>query len=121
MAPTQPPLAPADRDQISHVWALHCCRTELVSYWPLVRPGGLLMGDDFNWFAVSHDVQLFARSHNLTLYSFDRCHETLRDTPATERVTRTCVWYMRKEEAEARRGPPRKALRTNGKGGGAAS
>ena len=24
---------------------------ELVAYWPIVRPGGLLMGDDLNWFA----------------------------------------------------------------------
>lgn len=26
---------------------------ELTAYWPLIRPGGVLLGDDFNWRAVS--------------------------------------------------------------------
>ena len=25
---------------------------ELTAYWPLIRPGGVLLGDDFNWRAV---------------------------------------------------------------------
>ena len=78
--------------------------TELVAYWPLIRPGGLLMGDDFNWQAVSHDVQLFARTHNLTVESFDGCHARLRDTPRTESVAVTCVWFFHKSWREFRRG-----------------
>lgn len=69
---------------------------ELAAYWPALRPGGLLIGDDFNWKAVSHDVQLFARTYNLTLESFNACHLTLRDSPPDADVRTTCVWYLRK-------------------------
>ena len=51
---------------------------ELSAYYPLLKPGGLLIGDDFNWKAVSHDAQLFARVHGLELSSFDGCHQRLR-------------------------------------------
>ena len=57
-----------------------------------VRPGGLLIGDDFNWRAVAHDVQLFARTHNLSVSSFDNCHEGLR----TASKAGLCVWFLRK-------------------------
>jgi hypothetical protein len=41
---------------------------ELTLYWQLLRPGGVLMGDDYNIFpAVKHDVDLFARCTNVTL------------------------------------------------------
>ena len=74
------------------------------------------MGDDFNWLAVSHDVQLFARTHNLTFSSFDRCHERLRDAPSAETVAITCVWYFHKDAADGKKrgGPLRRpfALRS---------
>ena len=73
---------------------------ELTSFWPLVRPGGLLIGDDFNWKAVSHDTQLFARTHNLTVRSFDGCHERLRDPKGGG----LCVWYLQKPTSERFRG-----------------
>lgn len=69
---------------------------ELVAFWPAVRPGGLLIGDDFNWKAVSHDLQLFARTYNVTVESFNGCHQQLRDTPLDQSVKVTCVWYLRK-------------------------
>ena len=65
---------------------------ELSAYWPVVKPGGLLLGDDLNWKAVAHDVILFSRTHNLTLNSFDNCHEALLKAGRG----RTCVWYLRK-------------------------
>ena len=65
---------------------------ELSAFWPLVKPGGLLLGDDFNWRAVSHDAQLFARTHGLELSSFDGCHERLRSGAGGG----LCVWYIRK-------------------------
>ena len=99
----------------------------VVAFWPVVRRGGLLLGDDFvrdhrisrvaprrlctphgsariarllivlcacsqNWFAVSHDVQLFVRTHNLTLDSFNGCHKRLIEAKKRE----LCVWYIRK-------------------------
>ena len=71
---------------------------ELVAFWPSVRRGGLIIGDDFNWKAVSHDVQLFVRTHNLTVESFNGCHERLRSSPKHTRET--CVWYIRKPGRE---------------------
>ena len=65
------------------------------------------MGDDFNWLAVSHDVQLFARTHNLTFSSFDRCHERLRDAPSAETV---CHTLRRDQEDE---GTPQRFLFEN--------
>ena len=76
---------------------------ELTLYWPLVRPGGVLLGDDFNWWAVSHDVQLFARVHGLTVNSFDGCHEKLMlDAPGGG----LCVWYIQKPATEKGHGGP---------------
>jgi hypothetical protein len=41
---------------------------ELTLYYALLRPGGLLMGDDYEGFpAVAHDVQLFALCKNATV------------------------------------------------------
>jgi hypothetical protein len=75
---------------------------ELGAYWPLIRPGGLLIGDDLNWRAVSHDAQLFARTHNLTLSSFDGCHEKL----ISSAKAMLCVWYLRKPEDARLKGAP---------------
>lgn len=69
--------------------------SEIVAYWPLVAPGGLLLGDDFNWAAVSHDAQLFARTHGTELSSFDGCHQRLILPPPRFKGS-LCVWYMRK-------------------------
>ena len=77
------------------VWALRLpyAAAAVVDFcWPLLRPGGVLLGDDFNWKAVSHDAQLFARTHNLQLGSFDGCHDRLRKEVKPE----LCVWYLRK-------------------------
>ena len=40
---------------------------ELSLFYALLRPGGLLMGDDLNFEAVHHDVALFAACKNLTV------------------------------------------------------
>jgi len=41
---------------------------ELHMYYQLLRPGGILMGDDWEAFpAVRHDVILFAKCHNVTI------------------------------------------------------
>ena len=41
---------------------------ELILYFQLLRPGGLLMGDDWEGFpAVSHDVQMFADCRGLEI------------------------------------------------------
>ena len=81
---------------------------ELSAYWPVVKPGGLLLGDDLNWKAVAHDVILFSRTHNLTLNSFDNCHEALLKAGRG----RTCVWYLRKPTDHLRdhRGPERRPV-----------
>ena len=73
---------------------------ELTAYWPLLRPGGMLLGDDFNWRAVSHDVQLFARTRGLAVGSFDGCHTGL----LTAKKAGLCVWYLRKPFEEKLRG-----------------
>lgn len=38
---------------------------ELSLYYQLLKPGGVLMGDDLEWEAVSRDVHLFAACHDL--------------------------------------------------------
>ena len=70
---------------------------ELNIYWPLLAPGGVLIGDDLNWKAVNHDVKLFARVHDLSLGSFDGCHK-LNDfaNPVGKGGYRTCVWHLTK-------------------------
>jgi len=40
---------------------------DLVSYWDLVRPGGILFGDDWAWDGVRLAVQRFAREHHLAI------------------------------------------------------
>ena len=73
---------------------------ELTAYWPLLRPGGLLIGDDFNWRAVSHDVQLFARVYEVQLSSFNGCHTRLIARTKSE----LCVWYLQKPLIERFKG-----------------
>ena len=70
---------------------------ELTAYWPLIKPGGVLLGDDFNWRAVSHDVQLFVRTHKLQLRSFSDCHEHLRSGTKAG----LCVWYIQKPTTDS--------------------
>ena len=43
---------------------------ELHLFYLLLRPNGLLMGDDISWPAVSHDVDLFAKCHGLSVIRF---------------------------------------------------
>ena len=38
---------------------------ELALYWKVVRPGGVLAGDDYQWHGVQHDLDHFARTHGL--------------------------------------------------------
>jgi hypothetical protein len=40
---------------------------ELELYYDLLSPGGILAGDDYNWEAVYHDVNKFAKEHNLII------------------------------------------------------
>jgi len=41
---------------------------EVMLWWQTLQPGSLLIGDDWNWAGVSHDVTLFLKLHpNLTL------------------------------------------------------
>ena len=73
---------------------------ELTYFWPLLRPGGMLIGDDFNWRAVAHDVLLFARTHGLSVASFDDCHSAL----LTAAKGGLCVWYLQKPANERVKG-----------------
>jgi len=44
---------------------------ELHLFWQILRPGGLMLGDDFHGFeAVAHDVRVFATCYNLTIDAF---------------------------------------------------
>ena len=45
---------------------------ELHLFYLLLRPNGLLMGDDIGWPAVSHDVDVFAKCHGLSVIRFGR-------------------------------------------------
>ena len=44
---------------------------DLRAYWPLLRPRGVLFGDDFLWSSVSHDVKRFTEERNLDLVNLD--------------------------------------------------
>lgn len=71
------------------------------------------MGDDFNWLAVAHDAQLFARTHNATLGSFTGCHQKLLSSPAGAEEKRggtTCVWYLMKPRTERVHGVARRPV-----------
>lgn len=41
--------------------------TELTLFFSVLAKGGVIMGDDFTWESVSHDVKRFCRKHNLKL------------------------------------------------------
>ena len=40
---------------------------DLVGYWELVRPGGVLVGDDWNWDGVRLAATRFAREQGLAV------------------------------------------------------
>ena len=59
---------------------------EVHLYWSLLRPGGVLAGDDYQLFpAVSHDVDAFARCHGVRVQRVRGSGET---------------WMLRKPERE---------------------
>jgi predicted O-methyltransferase YrrM len=43
-------------------------KQELASFWPLVREGGLLVGDDYDWPDVKNAVDLFAKERSLDVH-----------------------------------------------------
>lgn len=43
-------------------------RQELATFWPLVRKGGLLVGDDYDWPEVKKAVNLFAKEQGLDVH-----------------------------------------------------
>jgi hypothetical protein len=47
---------------------------ELVTAWRILAPGGVLIGDDYNWPSVNHDVQRFAREHGVEIEMKERSH-----------------------------------------------
>jgi predicted O-methyltransferase YrrM len=47
---------------------------ELVTAWRILAPGGVLIGDDYNWPSVNHDVQRFAREHGVEIEMKERAH-----------------------------------------------
>ena len=49
---------------------------EMFAYWELLRPGGVLLGDDYKYFpAVKYDVDAFVAYKNVTLH-FTRTKDT---------------------------------------------
>jgi hypothetical protein len=44
---------------------------ELALYWNILRPGGVLFGDDWNWISVRCDVKKFAYMRQLTIEHLD--------------------------------------------------
>mmetsp|Transcript_27136 Transcript_27136/g.61297 ORF Transcript_27136/g.61297 Transcript_27136/m.61297 type:complete len:126 (+) Transcript_27136:466-843(+) len=36
---------------------------EIRAWWDALSPGGMLLGDDYNWPGVAHDVQKFGEEH----------------------------------------------------------
>lgn len=40
---------------------------ELALYWHILRPGGVLFGDDYSWLSVRCDLKKFTYMHNLTI------------------------------------------------------
>ncbi|PSC69003.1 histidine triad nucleotide-binding 3 [Micractinium conductrix] len=40
---------------------------ELTMWWEVLRPGGVMMGDDYVWHSVKHDLDLFVKINGLTL------------------------------------------------------
>jgi len=44
---------------------------EIVLYWRILQPGGVLFGDDYRWPSVKMDADRFARSYNVKLFLLD--------------------------------------------------
>ena len=72
------PLAASSEQGATHrdFMALSVCswlrvHAQLHLYWSLLRPGGVLLGDDIDVSdAVRHDVRQFAACHNLSIQLF---------------------------------------------------
>merc|ERR1711862_11454 len=43
---------------------------ELVQFWDILAPGGIMMGDDYNWPGVTADVNKFCKDRNLEVKLF---------------------------------------------------
>jgi hypothetical protein len=55
---------------------------ELIMYYQLLRPGGLLMGDDYNMFpAVKRDVDTFCQFKGVTVFLFDEQWVVMKPDP----------------------------------------
>ena len=44
---------------------------ELSMYWETLKPGGVLMGDDYDWASVKHDLDLFVQMKGIGPLQFD--------------------------------------------------
>lgn len=60
---------------------------ELCLYWHLLRPGGILMGDDYGWLAVRMDVDRFVKDNGLTLVMFGVYYNWFIRKPAAATLT----------------------------------
>ena len=53
---------------------------ELKLFYDLLRPGGMMMGDDYDWLAVKHDIALFGECTGTTIH----------------KIPNTVQWYVHK-------------------------
>ena len=61
---------------------------ELSMFWRLLRPGGVIIGDDEYFEAVAHDRKVFAECYNVTYESFGQAQWMARK-PRDEHTTRS--------------------------------